>query len=166
MEIDPNRDEWVDLGGGFFSGDRGKAFYGVGAVNAKLGASIRRVAAETNARADLVRSFQSRISDLVKIYSRGMVKGGKSDTEDFAQQVTKAFSSMTLSMAFPEDHYLDKSESVFYALVRMDYGIFKQEIERLQQLSREYKDEILKNKDAGFDELAEEEKKQQQREEE
>ena len=152
MEIDPNRPGWVDRGGGFFTGDRGKAFYGVGAANAMLG-DVRRVAAETSGRADLVRSFGSRITDLVKIYSRGMVKDGKSDTEDFAQVVTKAFSSMTLSMAFAEDHYLDKSEKMFYALVRMDYGIFKQELEQLQNLSKEYKDIILKNAEVAFDEL-------------
>ena len=102
---DPNRPGWVDKGSGFFDGDKGKAFYGVGAVSGLKNVSLRRTSADTQARADIARVFKTHVADLVRIYQREVSDIDKSAAETFAEQATKGFTSMDLSGAQIVDRY-------------------------------------------------------------
>ena len=152
----PADKQWVVQGGGAYSGQRGKAFYGVGAVTNEPNVSLRRVTAETNARADLARTFKSKISDLVKIYNRSIKSGNdlnSQSNEAFAQQATIAFSQMELSGVPIIDSYYDSNEKSYYALACLDVDTFKQQVDEMKNLSKEMQDQIKKNADAAFEEL-------------
>ena len=159
-----NRPGWVDKGSGFFSGDRGKAFYGVGAATGIRNVQLRRTTAETNARADIARAFKTKVADLVKVYMRH-VSGGdpaRSSEEQTAQQVTRAFTEMDLVGARVIDHFFDPADQTEYALVVMDAAGMKDQVAQMKQLSKQIQDAILKNSDDAFNELKEEEAKGKQ----
>jgi hypothetical protein len=156
--VSSNRPAWVDQGSGFFSGDRGKAFYGVGAATGIKNVQLRRTSAETNARADLARSFKTRISDLVKIYMRHIsgrpeMKGSE---EQVNQQVTKAFTDMELAGVPVVAHHYEPGEDTEYALVMMDVAGMQSQISQMKQLSKQIQDATLKNSEDAFKELDEE----------
>lgn len=152
------RPEWIDKGGGFFSGDKGTAFYGVGAASNISIPSLRRTTAEAQARADIARVFKSRISNLVKAYSRSISGGGdaanaKESMEQFAQEATKAFTSMELSGVLIVDRYYDEKERTQYALAVMDLAAFKDQVSQMRDLSEQAQEAIKANADEAFGEL-------------
>lgn len=159
-----NRPGWVDQGSGFFSGDRGKAFYGVGAATGFKNIQLRRTTAETNARTDLARSFKTRIGDLVEIYMRHISGGpeNKVNEEQVARQTTIAFTDMDLAGVPVIAHYFESGEDTEYALVIMDITAMKDQISQMKQLSKELQDAILKNAEEAFKGLEEKQAKNKQ----
>ena len=150
------------MGGGFFSGDRGQAFYGVGAASNISNASLRRSVSDTQARADLSRVFQSRISNFIKIYSRS-ISGGPEEpesAEQFAQEATTAFTSMDLSGSQIVDHYFDTQEKTMYALAMLNAESFRTQVEDVADLNQETREYILENAEKAFDELERNEEQQ------
>jgi hypothetical protein len=162
--VSSNRPGWVDQGTGFFSGDRGKAFFGVGAASGIKDVSMRRTTAEADARAALARSFRSKIVDLVKIYRRHVVGGdaGKVSEEQLAQQATRAFTEMELVGVPVVSFYFEPSENTQYALVMMNAASLKDQISQMKELSKEIREAIIKNSDDAFKELEEERQKNKQ----
>ena len=156
-----NRPGWIDQGSGFYAGDKGKAFYGVGAATGIKTAQLRRTTAETNARADLARSFKTRVTDLVKIYMRNVAGGPetKGNEEQVNQQVTKAFTDLELVGVPVINHYYSQGEDTEYALVMMDAATMKEQLSQMKQLSKQVQDQILKNSEDAFKELKEEQAK-------
>jgi len=152
-----DRPEWADKGGGFYTADWGKAFYGVGAASNINNVGLRRNAADTQARADLARNFSTRIEDLIKIYAKS-VSGGVENAvseEQLAQQATRAFTDMDLSGAIIVDRYYDSVEKVQYSLTKLDMNMFKNQIDKMKELSQEVKNLIEKNAETAFGELDE-----------
>ncbi len=153
----PSDKKWVEQGGGFYSGQRGKAFYGVGAATNQQNVQLRRVTAETNARTDIARTFKTKISDLIKIYNRTIQGGNNLDqqsNEAFAQQATVAFTEMDLSFATIVDSYYDANEKTFYSLACLDLEAFKKSLDGVKNLSKQYQEQIKANADSAFDELS------------
>jgi hypothetical protein len=151
----PGRPKWIDQGGGFFSGDRGKAFYGVGVASNISSPSLQRSVAETQARADIARVFKSKIENLVKVYTRSISggPGNRESPEQFAQETTRAFTSMELSGATVIDHYFDPRQKALYALAILDAEAFKTQLENLNELSEQTRQIIQENADKAFEEL-------------
>jgi hypothetical protein len=146
---------WVNKGSGYYVGDSGKAFYGVGASTGLTNVQLRRTAAETNARADIARMFKSRIEDLVKIYSRAIQGGQQGGTSEEAttQTVTRALTEMELSGTIIIDHYYDADTKTEFALALLDADGFKSSLEKMKELSAQIKSEVKLNSDKAFEEL-------------
>ena len=151
-----NRPDWIDMGSGAFPGDVGSAFYGVGLAEAKTHPTLssRRTAADLNARAELARSFKTKIDELLKAYERIVSDGELTTVESFHQQATTALTSLTLVGAFIVNRYYDPSEKAQYSLARMSITDFKNQIEQLESLSEEVESIILNNAEAAFGELS------------
>jgi ribosomal protein S20 len=153
-----NRPGWVDKGGGFFTGDQGRAFYGVGAASNISSPSLRKVAAESQARADIARVFKSKVDNMVKIYTKS-VSGGpsagdaKESAEQLAMEVTKTLTSLELTGATVVDRYYDPQERTQYALAVLDLNAFKDQISQMEGLSRQARAAIEANADEAFAEL-------------
>lgn len=156
--VSSNRPEWVDKGGGFYTGDWGKVFYGVGAASNINNVSLRRNAADTQARADLARSFSTKIEDLIKIYAQSVSGGPQAQVseEQLVQQATRAFTSLDLTGAIIVDRFYDSAEKTQYSITKLDMEMFKNQIEKMQELSQEIKKLIEENAEAAFNELDEE----------
>ena len=157
----PNRPAWVDKGAGFFKGDHGKAFYGVGASMVK-NPQLRRSAADAQARADLARTFQSNIKNMVKIYAAETAAGDpdRVSQENFTSEATKAFTNMDLSGSSIVDKWYDPIEKVQYSLAILDMESFQNQVQRMKELSAAVKEAIQKNATKAFDELDAEAEKQ------
>ena len=151
-----DRPDWIDMGSGAFPGDVGSAFYGVGLAEAKTHPTLssRRTAADLNARAELARSFKTKIEELLKAYERIISDGETTTVESFHQQATTALTNITLTGAFITDRYYDPSEKAQYSLARMSISDFKNQIEQLEDLSEEVESIILNNAEAAFGELS------------
>jgi hypothetical protein len=153
----PAEKEWVTKGGGFYSGDRGKAFYGVGISNPGEAPAARRASSELRARADIARTFKTKIADLTKAYLRAVsgssAQGDASTNESVTEQVTKAFTQMDLSGSAIIDHWYDSNEKVEYALAVMDVASMKDQISQMKELNKEVQQGILNNSQKMFDEL-------------
>ncbi len=151
-----NRPDWIDMGSGAFPGDAGTAFYGVGLAEANTHPTLssRRTAADLNARAELARSFKTKIDELLKAYERIISDGEVATVESFHQQATTAFTSLTLTGAFIVNRYYDKSEKAQYSLARMSVSDFKSQIEQMDALSEEVESVILNNAETAFGELS------------
>jgi len=159
------RPGWIDKGGGFFTGDRGRAFYGVGAASNISTVSLRRNTADAQARVDLARAFKTRIENLVKIYTASTVGGviPRESTEQDIIEVTKAFTKMDLSGAQIIDRYYDVQEKTQYALAMLDANTFKDQITQMKELSQQAQEAIRANAEAAFEELEQEVTKEKAR---
>ena len=156
-----SKPRWVNQGGGYFSAAYGKAFYGIGAVSNINNVGLRRNAADAQARADLARVFKSHVQDLVKIYTRS-VTGNPSagiSKEQFVQQSTKALTDMEISGAMIVERYYDEKTKTEFSLVKLDLTMFKNQLNQVQNLSKEIREIIEKNAESAFNELEKEIKK-------
>jgi hypothetical protein len=153
-----NRPGWIDKGGGFFSGDKGRAFYGVGAASNISLPSLRRNSADAQARADLARTFKTHINDLGKIYSKSVSGGGsagdaRESSEQFASQVTTALTEMDLTGSMIVDRFYDTRERTQYSLVVLDVDGFRNQIDQVRSLTQQAQAVIKANADSAFAEL-------------
>ncbi len=146
---------WVSKAGGFYDGDHGKAFYGVGASTGLSNVQLRRTAAETNARADLARMFRTKIEDMVSVYARAVQSGEQSaiSEEAFTQQVTRGLTEMELSGTTIVDHYYDVDSKTEFALARLDVDGFKNSLDKMKELNEEVKNQVKFNAEKAFEEL-------------
>lgn len=151
-----NRPDWVDQGSGAFPDDNNVAFYGVGLAELKTHPTLssRRTAADLNARAELARSFKTKIDELLKAYERIVSDGELTNIESFHQQATSAFTNMTLTGAFIVNRYFDPSEKAQYSLARMSLTDFKSQIEQMEELSEEVEQTILNHAEKAFEEIS------------
>jgi len=152
-----DRPGWADKGSGYFTGEYGKAFYGVGIASNITNISLRRSASDAQARTDLARIFSTRIEDLVKNYAKSVSAGpeGQVIEEQLVQQSTRAFTELDLSGAMIVDRYFDTAENAQYSLARLDLEMFKSQVAKLQNLSQEIKKAIEDNAEQAFNELDE-----------
>jgi len=159
-QVASNRPGWVDKGTGYFSGERGKAFYGVGAATNIMNVSLKRKTADANARASLAAIFSTKIKELVKNYVKSISKGVGENIriteEQFAQSATKAFTEMELSGAIIIDRYFDSVEKTQYSLAVLDLSLFKDKVKEMKNLSQEVQNVIEQNAEKAFNELEEE----------
>lgn len=146
---------WVTKGGGFQDGTRGKAFYGVGASTGLTNVQLLRTAAETQARADLARMYNTRVEDMVKIYARA-IQGGQQNAateEATTQNVTRALTECDLSGSIIIDHYYDADTRTEFALALLDAEAFKASLDKMKELNEQVRAQIISNSAKAFEEL-------------
>ncbi|MFC1725511.1 hypothetical protein ACFL4T_07770 [candidate division KSB1 bacterium] len=151
-----NRPGWIDKGTGFFAGDNGKAFYGVGAATNISNVSLRRKASDAQARAQLAATFKTQIEDLTKIFAKSTSEGGaqvQMSEEQFVQATTRAFTKFDLTGAVIIDRFYDNVEKTQYSLSVLDMSLFKSKLKEMKELSEEVKNAIEKNAEKAFEEL-------------
>ena len=141
------------MGGGFYDGDKGKAFYGVGSVSRMKNVSLRRKSADTQARAAIAGVFKTHIENLVKIYQREISDIDTSVSETFAQEATRGFTSMDMSGVQIVDRYYSETEQTQYSLAVFGLVAFKNQIEKMEMPSDRFREIILKNAEIAFKEL-------------
>ena len=143
---------WVSKGAGFFNGDRGKAFYGVGL--SKVGDPVvRRQDSELQARAELAKTFQSKVSSLMKSYRKVIIQGEKEANEALLQQTSKLLSTAELKDSAIVDHHFDNKTGIEYTLAVLDLDAYKSTISQIEALPEEFKNKVQESAEAAFKEL-------------
>ena len=156
--------KWALVGGGAFTDERGKAFYGVGSATGIKNYSLQRQIADDRARADLAKVFEYYVETLTKDYQAHTTAGSfaTSTEEQNAEAAVKVVVSTTLRGVTIIDHFEIPERQEMISLARLDYDAFKQnvvEAKEFKQLPNKVRQDIKDRADALHDEMEAEAKK-------
>ena len=156
--------KWVLIGGGAFTDDRGKAFYGVGSATGIKNYSLQRQVADDRARADLAKVFEYYVEALTKDYQAHTTAGSfaESTEEQNSEAALKVVVSQTLRGVVIVDHFEIPERRELISLARLDYDAFKRNVEQteaFQELPVQVRKDIKERADALHEEMEEEARK-------
>ena len=155
--------DWVKKGGAAFSGDHGKAFYGVGRISDIMNPASRSDLAEAKARAAVGDIMNQYVSKLTKIYneatSQSTAAGVSPQEDQRAEQALKTFTSAQLNGVEIVDRWISQDNSTEFALAKLDFDGFRDSVQKAHELSDRMRDVIKAHSDAAFVELNAEEAK-------
>jgi len=162
--VDYKAPKWVLIGGGAFSDDEGKAFFGVGSATGIKNYSLQRQIADDRARADLAKVFEYYVETLTKDYQAHTTAGSfaTSTEEQNAEAAVKVVVSTTLRGVTIVDHFEIPQRGELISLARLDYDAFKQNVtqaEEFKQLPQQVREDIKDRADALHEEMEAEAKK-------
>ena len=165
--VDYKAPKWVLVGGGAFTDDKGKAFYGVGSATGIKNYSLQRQIADDRARADLAKVFEYYVETLTKDYQAHTTAGSfaTSTEEQNAEAAVKVVVSSTLRGVTIVDHFEIPERRELISLARLDYDAFKRNVEQaeaFQELPPQVRDDIKERADALHEEMEAEAKKLQE----
>ena len=165
--VDYKAPKWVLVGGGAFTDDKGKAFYGVGSATGIKNYSLQRQIADDRARADLAKVFEYYVETLTKDYQAHTTAGSfaTSSEEQNAEAAVKGVVSSTLRGVTIIDHFEIPARRELISLARLDYDAFKQNVtqaEEFKQLPQKVREDIKDRADALHEEMEEESRKLQE----
>lgn len=154
--------EWVKKGGGAFSKEKGRYFYGVGSVEGIKNNSLFRTTAENRARNEVAKVFQVYTASLMKDYAASTTSGEMNVTseEQHVEQAVKTVTAMVLSGVEIMDYWQNPTTGEFFALARLDLVTFKDNLEKSKELSENVRDYIRQNAERLHEQLEKEEEKQ------
>ena len=157
---------WTLIGGGAFTDDRGKAFYGVGSATGIKNYSLQRQVADDRARADLAKVFEYYVEALTKDYQAHTTAGSfaESTEEQNSEAALKVVVSQTLRGVVIVDHFEVPERREFLSLARLDYDAFKRNVEQaeaFQELPPQVREDIKERADALHEEMEVEARKLQ-----
>ena len=155
---------WTLIGGGAFTDDRGKAFYGVGSATGIKNYSLQRQVADDRARADLAKVFEYYVETLTKDYQAHTTAGSfaESTEEQNSEAALKVVVSQTLRGVVIVDHFEIPERRELISLARLDYDAFKRNVEQaetFQELPPQVREDIKERADALHKEMEEEARK-------
>ena len=152
---------WVLKGSGAFTGDRGKAFYGVGSAPKMIDASMQRDRANNRARRQILQIFNTYIAYMMKDYARSTTAGdmSKESYEADVLQVQKTISIGDLNGAQLADTWRDPADGTIYVLVILDLAAVADLLAGKEGLDAKLRDHVRANAEKAFDDLEAEEAK-------
>ena len=156
--------KWALIGGGAFTDDRGKAFYGVGSATGIKNYSLQRQVADDRARADLAKVFEFYVETLTKDYQAHTTAGSfaESTEEQNSEAALKVVVSQTLRGVVIVDHFEIPERRELISLARLDYDAFKRNVEQaetFQELPPQVREDIKERADALHEEMEAEARK-------
>jgi len=162
--VDYKAPKWVLTGGGAFTDDKGKAFYGVGSATGIKNYSLQRQVADDRARADLAKVFEYYVEALTKDYQAHTTAGTfvESTEEQNSEAALKVVVSQTLRGVTIVDHFEVIERKELISLARLDYDAFKRNVvqaEEFKRLPPQVREDIKERADALHKEMEVEAKK-------
>jgi len=150
---------WVNQGSGAFSGEMGKAFYGVGSAWGMKNPSLLRSTADNRARAEVARIFKTYTASLMKDYAASTMAGNPDEVseEQHVEQTIKTFTKAELAGVQIVDHYKDAETGELFSLARMDLSTFENYMKNASQLSEAVRQRVVQHAEQAFADLAKEE---------
>jgi len=152
---------WVLKGSGAFTGDRGKAFYGVGSAPKMIDMSMARDRSNNRARRQILQIFNTYIAYMMKDYSRSTTAGdmSKESYEADVLAVQKTISIGDINGAQIVDSWQDPADGTIYSLSVLDLAAVADIMSNKGELDSKLKDYVRANAAKSFDDLEKEEAK-------
>lgn len=146
---------WVLKGSGAFTGDRGKAFYGVGSAPKMVDVALQRDRANNRARRQILQIFNNYIAYMMKDYARSTTAGdmSKESYESDVLQVQKTISIGDLNGAQIVDSWRDPADGTIYSLAVLDLAAVAEIMANKGELDAKLRDYVRANAAKAFDEL-------------
>lgn len=159
-----NAPAWVTKGSGAFTGDRGKAFYGVGAAPKMIDVAMQRDRASDRGRRGILQVFNTYIAYMMKDYARSTTAGdmSKESYEADVLQVQKTISIGDLNGAQIVDSWKDPADGTMYCLAVLDMNAVGDILAGKKELDAKMRDYVRSNAAKAFDDLEKEEAKRGQ----
>ena len=162
-----NPPAWVLVGGGAFTDEKGKAFYGVGSATGIKNFSLQRQVADDRARADLAKVFEYYVEALTKDYQAHTTAGSfdTSTEEQNSEAAVKVVVSQTLRGVMIVNHFEVIERKELISLARLDYDAFKRNVvqaEEFKRLPPQVREDIKERADKLHEEMEAEAKKLQE----
>ncbi len=153
--------DWVAKGAGAFTGDRGKAFYGVGSAPKMIDISMQRDRANNRSRRAILAIFNTYIAYMMKDYSRSTTAGdmSKESYEADVLAVQKTISIGDISGAQIMDTWRDPADGTIYSLAALDLAAVSDILSKKDALDKKVQDYVRANAAKAFDGLEKEEAK-------
>lgn len=158
--------EWVIKGSGAFGGEKGKVFYGVSSATGIRNSSLLRTTADNRARNEVAKIFEVYTASLMKDYAASTTAGdfSKTSEEQHVEQAIKTVTATTLNGVEIVDHWQNPETMELYSMARLDLESFKNNMDKMKELSAQVRDYVRKNAEKVHDQLEKEEEKKMQRE--
>ena len=152
---------WVLKGSGAFTGDRGKAFYGVGSAPKMIDVSMQRDRANNRSRRQILQIFNTYIAYMMKDYARSTTAGdmSKESYEADVLQVQKTISIGDINGAQIVDTWRDPADGTIYSLAVLDLAAMAEMMANKGELDAKLRDYVRANAAKSFDDLEKEEAK-------
>lgn len=159
-----NAPKWVTQKGAAFSGER-RVFYGVGNAAALQNPSLRRRAAEGQARRDIAQTMQTYVAALQKQYMAETTAGdmSKQSVEQHITDTMKQVTEATLVGAQIVEYWENPLRNEAYALARLDLEQFLDVMKNYQsavggakELDAKVREYVRQNATKAHDELNQE----------
>jgi len=156
--------KWVTQKGAAFSGER-RVFYGVGSAAALQNPSLRRRAAEGQARRDIAQTMQTYVAALQKQYNAETTAGdmSKQSVEQHITDTMKQVTEATLVGAQIIEYWEHPLRNEAYALARLDLEQFLDVMQHYQsavgkskELDSKVREYVRQNAAKAHDELNQE----------
>jgi len=163
--------KWTWNKGEAFSGEKNRALYGVGMAVDIRNATLRRKAAEGQARNDMGATMGSYVASLQKQYLAETTAdaGDKAASEQHITDTMKQLSEASLVGAQIVQYYERPDANEAYALARLDFDQIKDMMDKVassngqfKQLDAKLRDWVRKNAEKANDQLNEELQKRNQ----
>ena len=137
------------------------AIYGVGAISGVRNTSLAWDAADNQARAQILKQFQTYTAYLMKDYAASVTADDftKTTEEQNIERAVKTFASGTLTGVRAVDRWFDPSTQTHYVLVKLDHAQLAQALANNRDLSPQVRDYVRKNSEKLFKKLEDEEAK-------
>lgn len=133
---------WVLKGSGAFDDSKGKVFYGVASSFGVKNPSLQRISADDQARLEVAKTFEVYVKALTKIYIASTSTTLTPSEEQNIEFALKTVTSATLNGVEIIDHWEHPGRNEFFALARLDFEMFKQNLDNHKELSKETRDGI------------------------
>lgn len=162
--------KWVSNKGAAFSGER-RVLYGVGSSSGLMNPTLRRRAAEGQARNDMAATLQVYVAGLQKQYLAETTAGDLSrhEVEQHIQDTMKQVTEATLVGVQITEYWEHPLRNEAFALAKLDMEQFMDIMKtyasasgQFQQLDANLRDWVRKNADKAHDQLNEELQKKKQ----
>ena len=133
--------KWLTQKGAAFSGDRA-VFYGVGNAAGLINPSLKRRAAEANARRDIAQEFNTYVAALQKQYLAETTAGSmdRHSVEQHIEDVMKQLTEQTLIGSSIVEYWENPYRNEAYALARLDLARFKEMVAGMAENEKEFKE--------------------------
>ncbi|MBI5194471.1 MAG: LPP20 family lipoprotein [Nitrospirae bacterium] len=154
--------EWVMQGSGAFGGDKGKVFYGVGSASNITDFSLLRKLSDAESRNEIAKVVQVYTASLLEAYKASTSSGVSTSPseEQHVETALKEVASMTLSGIEIVHHWQDPRNGTLFSLARLDLNSFKDNIDKVKELSETVKETVKKNAERTHEKLEKEIEKQ------
>lgn len=152
---------WVTQRGAAFSGEK-RVFYGVGNAAALQNPSLRRRAAEGQARRDIAQTMQTYVAGLQKQYLAETTAGdmSKQSVEQHITDTMKQVTEATLVGSQIVEYWENPLRNEAYALARLDLEQFldvmnsyQSAVGQSKELDAKVREYVRKNAEKAYDEL-------------
>ncbi|MFO7915811.1 MAG: hypothetical protein R6U43_08970 [Candidatus Krumholzibacteriales bacterium] len=143
--------DWVLNPGQFDSDDN---IIGVGVVSGVRNEALAMKTAENRAIGSIARVFHTRVEGIMEDYMASTISGEiDSSEEQNIINVQRTIVGQSTSGIYVDKRHIDEDDNTVYAMARLDFDTFRDNLEKLNEIDMAMKEYVQKNAEDAFKRL-------------